>query len=1279
MTKIGRNDFCVCGSGLKYKKCCLNKTYDNFRNFKNENLFNNKLDKNDLTFFSQFNKKELLSVIALLKSLPQNHGKNIRLEEIQKKVLLTENHQDKTIDFEKLNKYLSKSYAFNYQEDPPENLFTENIMTPLGNMIVFPGVTEGQVYILQSLINVLSNKNSLPNAFIEEALGSTFFLLIVSDLICSSLNYERNLSYIDTDSNNIFFPNDDFLDKNMGKLIFSKERFEELSDKIHLDFSLIENFLIDVTKDDLKTNDPNENPLIFKPILKIDNDYIVISPTNLVFAIVFNIYKLGVKHNCLDALIKQFSKECWEQCNFILDDFGYKKIDFNLIQNNLPFHEGIYIFDTDKIAYVTYQFDDAKDYNSVYPLTPYFGNDIQNKILKHKKQTYNNLISNNDFERYEIFNLNITLGIGRPTMIMFEDLDEKCIHLGLRMDELLILHKSNKLNNLTLYNFAKAKTKINLITPFFLDNISMFIKNEESFYIDDNYRPDGLFVTIGSALDFKTEAIIKNDAHLGIYPNEDDFIFLPAEREFLPANLPIYRTKNIDKFSNKILSRAFEREIWFESSNDNNEINKNHFIIEICIGIAYWLNEISLRLNPYLKLNKIKPLVFKIDFEYIENILEEFDRLDNSIDPFEQINYSVNKNEINIELDSYFYKVIFRNDNFGEQLLIKRILYILSQIYDSNNNRILNLDLKEIDIFINDNIPVNQKKKILLQISDMDVRKNPKNLINYNRKLSLYHINNQLDNLSKSLGYSETKEDIILKGIEKEELLKKIINHFQNLIKNNISKFDFEDVITKLLGFYELIIFKREHSKFQLIPKIECFKDYCDIQKLISDDFKKNTQISLSVRCLIEYVINNPPNGDEYFNSDKFDETIALMNNIINWGFLYDQHIFNISEIEISILKSGRIGNSKEFRDKNIEPFYNEKFREDVFDYSNVFMKYHFELPKTDKNINDNIEKDEFMLAFEDEFEIDYYSFTDIVFESIILAFEEKKSVVSKRKKDFISTLSKKLKIEFIEVEKIINTFSIVVNVNNQINYFDDENKENYPWRFNRKLSLLQKPFIIRTNENEEIIYFGSRALYDSFMNLYDLIFSGRYNSKKSKMKSFLSKINKEKGDVFNNELYDLLKSTLNCIIIEKEVTIGPKKKDILKSIIDLGDFDILIVNLEIKTILCIESKNTNFARTPYEINREINNFITKNNRGWINKVEEREKWFKENKNSIRVFNDSIDYSSFKIEYVFITKEAIPLSYIKEMNYRFLTIYDVKNNPYKSLFKRPIKTSTAKN
>lgn len=1221
-------------------------------------------------FFSNYNKKELITLIALLKSLPQNHGKNIRLEEIQKEILKTENFENNPVDYKKIKEYLLENYSYHHLEDPPENLFTENIMTPLGNMVVFPGLTEGQVYILQSLINVLANENPFSDDFNKEALGQTFFMLTISNLICSSLNYKRNLSHVNVDSNDIYFPNEKYIYENLDNFIFTKDYFEYLYKKFNIDNDLIENFILNTSLEDFKSNDVNENPIIFKPIIKIDNHYLIVSPTNFVFAIVFNIYHTAIKYKCFDALIKQLSLECWKQCNFILENFGYNRIKFDFVQTSLPIYEGLFIFDTDKLAYVTYHFDDGKDFDSSFPLTPYLGEDVLDKITEHKKRTYNSFINNEDLKKFEIFDFNITLLIGRPKLIGYKILNKESNYLGARMDELVILHKSGKLNNLTLYNFAQAKSKINLINPSFLDNLSVFIGNDESFYLDDNHRVDNLFFEIGNALTFKTESIQKNDVHVGIYPFNESFIFLPVERETFPATLPIYKTIDVGKFSEKILSRAFDREIWIEpvfKENDNKQ-----FSIEICIAIAFWFNEIGSNLSSLLKLNKIKPLLIKIEFDYIEDIQLEFGKLDNSKDPFEQITYFTNDNEITIKLNAYFYKVTYRNDNLGERLLIKRILYILSQIYDDDKRQVLELNFEEIDFFLEKYMPINQKKKILFQISDMDIRNNPNNLIKYTRGISSYHVNMQLDDVCESLGYSNLKKEIIFEGIEKEKLLKQIIDNFECLIKNTVSKFDFEDILLKLLSFYELIIFKREHAKFELMPKIECFKNHCDIEKVISKEIQKNNQISLSVRCLIEYIIDNPPNGTIPFDSNKFDECIALMSNIINWGFMYDEHIFNITDTSISILKSGRLGTSKDFRNLNFEPFYQEKFKEDILDYSNEFINKNFKLSEINTKSHEVVEKNEYELVFEEEFEVDYNDYINVIFESGFLAFENERSIMSSHKKSFISTLSKKLNIGFDKIEKIINTFSIKVNDSNQINFFDSENNQNYPWRFNRKKSLLQKPFIIRKVENEEKIYFGARALYDSFVSLHGIISSGRFNSDKTKMRSFLSKINKEKGDEFNDELFNLVKSKLNCLIIDKEVTIGPKKTDILLNEKDLGDFDILLVDNVLSKIVCIESKNTNFARTPYEMNREINNFIKKSDKGWIQKVEKREQWLIENKNSLKVLANTIDYSNFTIEYVFVTKEAIPLSFIKDINYRFLTMYDIRNNPL-ILFDKNIK------
>ena len=63
----------------------------------------------------------------------------------------------------------------------------------------------------------------------------------------------------------------------------------------------------------------------------------------------------------------------------------------------------------------------------------------------------------------------------------------------------------------------------------------------------------------------------------------------------------------------------------FDRRNMNNfkrwwiDIDKINFSIEICITIAFWLNEIAFNLNTYIKLNKIKPLLIKIDFRPMIN------------------------------------------------------------------------------------------------------------------------------------------------------------------------------------------------------------------------------------------------------------------------------------------------------------------------------------------------------------------------------------------------------------------------------------------------------------------------------------------------------------------------------------------------------------------------------------------------------------------------------------------------------------------------------------
>lgn len=86
-----------------------------------------------------------------------------------------------------LKSFFNKNYKHNYQEDPPENLFTENIMTPIGNKIIFPGLAQGQIYFLQQLINVLS-MGGFDNNILKRCLSPVLVLLTISDYIARALN-----------------------------------------------------------------------------------------------------------------------------------------------------------------------------------------------------------------------------------------------------------------------------------------------------------------------------------------------------------------------------------------------------------------------------------------------------------------------------------------------------------------------------------------------------------------------------------------------------------------------------------------------------------------------------------------------------------------------------------------------------------------------------------------------------------------------------------------------------------------------------------------------------------------------------------------------------------------------------------------------------------------------------------------------------------------------------------------------------------------------------------
>lgn len=161
-------------------------------------------------------------------------------------------------------------------------------------------------------------------------------------------------------------------------------------------------------------------------------------------------------------------------------------------------------------------------------------------------------------------------------------------------------------------------------------------------------------------------------------------------------------------------------------------------------------------------------------------------------------------------------------------------------------------------------------------------------------------------------------------------------------------------------------------------------------------------------------------------------------------------------------------------------------------------------------------------------------------------------------------------------------------------------------------------------------------------------------------MKNYLGKINDQKGNQFTKCLKDLYESPKDDNLhIWAEVLIQPNKT--LSANKNYGDIDLLIINGKLKKIVCIEAKDYFEARTAYDLldqDREIVKALPK--------VENRDKWCKENKSLFGNYSSKVD-GSYSVKTWYVTYNEPAYRYVTHINTSpicMLSSFEIVKNPY---------------
>jgi len=213
---------------------------------------------------------------------------------------------------------------------------------------------------------------------------------------------------------------------------------------------------------------------------------------------------------------------------------------------------------------------------------------------------------------------------------------------------------------------------------------------------------------------------------------------------------------------------------------------------------------------------------------------------------------------------------------------------------------------------------------------------------------------------------------------------------------------------------------------------------------------------------------------------------------------------------------------------------------------------------------------------------------------------------------------------------------------------------EVYPWRFNRQLSYLRRPFVWRERNGTVEVLWGNRHLYRSMFYLNDLCFSGRLpaQARTPEMQRLMGEFLHQRGEEFNDQVADFLTQHAGAgVIVERRVkAIGELRKRKGPP----GDIDVLVIDPGKRRVRVIECKDFTAAHMPHQIANELENlFLGKG--GKESKVERRAAWVHEHLDAVLGWYKVKRTGRWDVELLIVVSQELFTPYLRRSPIRILS------------------------
>jgi hypothetical protein len=692
--------------------------------------------------------------------------------------------------------------------------------------------------------------------------------------------------------------------------------------------------------------------------------------------------------------------------------------------------------------------------------------------------------------------------------------------------------------------------------------------------------------------------------------------------------------------------------IWITGPANGNASKGHQGYTLFADAISYWIWQFAPFLAPLLaSVASDKPLEIRISLPSEgswETLLQQVNNYAKS--PVETTSDALHR-FIEVTVNPEFIPLLRTANNAGERELMRSILLAFLPFVEEPKKKLLTL--QTVEAALNKIAPVGMKKMMLLFDSGRTPEIDATGLPHY-RPLQKVWINEHLDRVGEYLDTNGLPLGAIDVG-RRTAILNDVAAHCFSQVERIVAALSPEELLEFIVVHSESVHREQSFNRLTIPTRLECFHSVPGMIEDLGKRIPELAHVGLASRLLAEYVVAQAPEGLRPISLDVYDELRSWSHHCVNYAMLSDAVQCGIEEYKLSLLPSKRLGIDGTAWQRAME----SHIRAFALDQIGAAPE-HFKRQWGPSGVT--VEGDSFRAELDSatshEFGLPLSLLLELMEFAISHSREHAPGVTVLPREIFIKEAKEKTKRTEDRLGTMLDFLSLGPRQTFWIAPDGYVKQDLYPWRYNRALSYMRRPFLNRTHNGSTEIVWGMRHVRAAQRFLVDQCTSGKLKAKTGQMRSFMNGLRDAQGEVFNKQVFAFF-NALGGLSVKSRV----KKVGSLRDLNDhLGDVDVLVGDPIRHRVLVAECKDMSAARTPYEMANEIRELFVGSaaKKSIVDKHRARTDWVKSHLGDVLAYLNLARDKRWKVLPLIVVDQPLAAAYIRESPIQVVSFEELK-------------------